>query len=93
MTDQELLQAIQQIVSNEVQSALENKLAPIQNDITRVALRQENEVIPKVALIYENQLKISDEHKQINKFDQRIVKVEDEQFAIRETIRELKCAQ
>lgn len=137
MTEQELLQALRQIVSEEVGKQLgpvkqevsnvKQDLSEMRQDVSnvrqdlsqvqeetsnvkqglsemrqelsstralvaKIALKQENEVLPKLQLLYENQSQIIDEHKAMTNLERKVEVLEDEVFALKTAFKELKKA-
>lgn len=88
MVDHELLQAISQMMDEKLKKELE----PLKEEVRRIAITQENVVMPQLQLVYENQVDIIEEHKAMNRLERKVEVLQDEVFAIKEVIKELKRA-
>ncbi|MEG1427552.1 MAG: hypothetical protein RSC76_07675, partial [Oscillospiraceae bacterium] len=73
-------------------SNLKSDMAEVKDELRRVATVQENTVLPRLQLLYENQVEIIAERRARDKLEHRIVVLEDDIFAVKEVIREQKLA-
>ena len=76
MDNQELLQALRQIIREEVHTELQ----PIQNEVTSIKLTQENVTNKNIQLLMECQKGMNDKFKRLDDLEE---KVEDIQVAVR----------
>ena len=75
MDNQELLQALRQIIREEVHTELQ----PIQNEVTSIKLTQENVTNKNIQLLMECQKGMNDKFKRLDDLEE---KVEDIQVAV-----------
>lgn len=75
MDNQELLQALRQIIREEVHIELQ----PIQNEVTSIKLTQENVTNKNIQLLMEGQKGMNDKFKRLDDLEE---KVEDIQVAV-----------
>ena len=75
MDNQELLQALRQIIREEVHTELQ----PIQNEVTSIKLTQENVTNKNIHLLMEGQKGMNDKFKRLDDLEE---KVEDIQVAV-----------
>lgn len=75
MVNQELLQALRQIIREEVHTELQ----PIQNEVTSIKLTQENVTNKNIQLLMEGQKGMNDKFKRLDDLEE---KVEDIQVAV-----------
>ena len=75
MDNQELLQALRQIIREEVHTELQ----PIQNEVTSIKLTQENVTNKNIQLLMEGQKGMNDKFKRLDDLEE---KVEDIQVAV-----------
>lgn len=75
MDNQELLQALRQIIREEVHTELQ----PIQNEVTSIKVTQENVTNKNIQLLMEGQKGMNDKFKRLDDLEE---KVEDIQVAV-----------
>ena len=75
MDNQELLQALRQIIREEVHTELQ----PIQNEVTSIKVTQENVTNKNIQLLMEGQKGMNEKFKRLDDFEE---KVEDIQVAV-----------
>ena len=75
MENQELLQALRQIIREEVHTELQ----PIQNEVTSIKVTQENVTNKNIQLLMEGQKGMNDKFKRLDDLEE---KVEDIQVAV-----------
>ena len=75
MDNQDLLQALRQIIREEVHTELQ----PIQNEVTSIKLTQENVTNKNIQLLMEGQKGMNDKFKRLDDLEE---KVEDIQVAV-----------
>ena len=98
MLDKNDLQAIADLMDlklKPVYSRLDqvnNKMEALEDSLQHVSVVQENEVLPKLQLLYENQSQIIDEHKAMTNLERKVEVLEDEVFALKTAFKELKKA-
>ena len=101
MTDQEILRAMietlkpiqQQLVDMQQElRQVSTTQDTMQQELRQVALAQENEVLPKLNLVYENQVQIIEEHKAMSNLEKKVEVLEDDVFALKAAFKELKRA-
>lgn len=92
MLDKSDLQAIAELMDLKLEP-IKEQLAEVRDVATRTALIQENEALPKIQLMYESQKSIIEEHKRLDKIEAKIEVLQDDVFALKETVKQLKKAQ
>ena len=94
MLDKNDLQAIAEMlkpITSRLDS-VDSKLDSVQQELQRVAITQENEVLPKLQLVYENQIQVIDEHNAMSNLEKKVEVLEDDVFALKAALKELKGA-
>ena len=92
MLDKSDLQAIAELMDLKLEP-IKEQLAEVRDVATRAALIQENETLPKIQLMYESQKSMIEEHKRLDKIEAKIEVLQDDVFALKETVKQLKKAQ
>lgn len=100
MTDKEILLAMAEIVRpihdrlDRMDSRLDrmdSRLDELQAEVRRVATIQENEVLPKLQLLYENQVKAAEEHQRMDAIEAKQEEQGHRIFGLEEAVKELQA--
>lgn len=78
-----------QLILNKV-SSLEKEVSDVKQLATKTAIIQENEVAKKIQLIYENQVTIIDNNKQLDGIKNNLENVNVDVFALKMAVKQLQ---
>lgn len=93
MTDKEILLAMAEIVRpiHDRLDRMDSRLDELQAEVRRVATVQENEVLPKLQLLYENQVKAAEEHQRMDAMEAKQEEQGHRIFGLEEAVKELQA--
>ena len=92
MLDKSDLQAIAELMDLKLEP-IKEQLAEVRDVATRASIIQVIDTLPNIQLMYESNKSIIEEHKRLDKIEAKIEVLQDDVFALKETVKQLKKAQ